>query len=115
TASFTVVQAPASGGTASPSVLPPPAPSAPPPPSRGREQAWSRASSPLRTQNAFSLALCRSMRSRYMLTSSRAETSRPRTAAACSRADANGSIRDDSYLGGWVGGSDQEGFEPARA
>src|SRR5258708_28947984 len=51
------------------------------------------------------------MRSRYMLTSSRAETSRRRTDAAWSRADANGSIRDDSYVDGRITGPGQQGFE----
>src|SRR5258708_27930825 len=54
--------------------------------------AWSRASSGVVRTNAFSLGLMRSIRSRYTRVSSVDETSRRRTAAAWSRADANGSM-----------------------
>src|SRR5258708_1820606 len=54
--------------------------------------ACSRASSGVVRTNALSLGLKRSMRSRYARVSSVDETSRRRTAAAWSRADANGSM-----------------------
>src|SRR5260370_16526842 len=54
--------------------------------------ACSRASSGVVRTNALSLGLKRSMRSRYARVSSAEETSRRRTAAAWSRADANGSM-----------------------
>src|SRR6266849_2196553 len=54
--------------------------------------ACSRASSGVIKTNAFSLGLRRSIRSRWARVSSVAETSRRRTAAAWSRADANGSM-----------------------
>src|SRR5258708_13566107 len=54
--------------------------------------ACSRASSGVVRTNALSLGLMRSMRSRYARVSSVDETSWRRTAAAWSRADANGSM-----------------------
>src|SRR5260370_37570125 len=54
--------------------------------------ACSSASSGVVRTNALSLGLKRSMRSRYARVSSVEETSRRRTAAAWSRADANGSM-----------------------
>src|SRR5712691_6642328 len=54
--------------------------------------ACSRASSGVVRTNALSLGFKRSMRSRYARVSSVDETSRRRTAAAWSRADANGSM-----------------------
>src|SRR3989442_16015336 len=54
--------------------------------------ACSSASSGVLKTKAFSFGLMRSIRSRYARVSSVDETSRRRTAAAWSRADANGSM-----------------------
>src|SRR6266566_2436369 len=68
--------------------------------------ACSRASSGVVKTNALSLGLMRSMRSRYARVSSVDETSRRRTAAAWSRADANGSMP--------VNGADSHARESGR-
>src|SRR5690242_17976049 len=69
--------------------------------------ACSRASSGVVRTNALSLGLMRSMRSRYARVSSVDETSRRRTAAAWSRADANGSMP--------VNGADSRARESRRS
>src|SRR3989442_5228520 len=69
--------------------------------------ACSSASSGVLKTNAFSFGLKRSMRSRYARVSSVDETSRRRTAAAWSRADANRSMA--------VNGADSRARESGRA
>src|SRR6266851_4298322 len=69
--------------------------------------ACTRASSGVVSTKALSLGLIRSMRSRYARVSSVDETSRRRTAAAWSRADANGSMP--------VNGADSHARESRRA